>query len=119
MIGSPYQKRERIRRWLRPRRVERRMITSPIETQRPLRVACILLELSVTYSPSKSFFMPSLTPLQQLRRLDELSPQFPDQLTGLLREQVYADNTTNLQDDNLSWVVEYLNDVRPRVSFAN
>ena len=62
--------------------------------------------------------MSSLAPLQQLRRLDKLSPQFPDQLTGLLREQGYKDHTvTSLQDEDLSWLVEYLDDVRPRVAF--
>jgi len=60
--------------------------------------------------------MPSPTPLQQLRRLDKLSPQFPDRLTGLLRKQEYKDYVTNLQDQDLSWLVECLNDVRPRVT---
>jgi len=63
--------------------------------------------------------MPSLTPLQQLRRLEKLSPQFPDQLMSLLREQEYGDYVTNLQDQDSSWLVEYLDDVRPRVTFTN
>jgi len=63
--------------------------------------------------------MPSLTTLQQLRRLDKLSPQFPDQQTGLLGEQGYSDRATNLQDEDLSWMVESLDDVCLRVAFVN
>jgi len=63
--------------------------------------------------------MPSLTPLQQLRCLDKLSPQFPDRLTSLLCEQEYVDHVTSLQDEDLSWLIEYLDDVRPRVAFTN
>ena len=66
-----------------------------------------------------SFLMPSLTPLQQLRRLDRLFPQFPDQLTGLLCERKYGDYVTSIQDHDLSWLVEYLDDVRPLVAFTN
>ena len=61
----------------------------------------------------------SLTPLQQLRRLEKLSPQFPDQLTGLLRERGYQDDVTNLKGEDLLWLIGYLDDARPRVAFAN
>ena len=73
------------------------------------------ISVSVAYSSSESPLMPSLTPLQQLRLLGKLSPQFPDQLTGLLREQGYGDDVTSLKDADLSWLIEYLDDVRPRL----
>jgi len=63
--------------------------------------------------------MSSLTPLQQLRSLDRLSSQFPNQLTSLLREQEYRDYVTSIQDHDLSWLVEYLDDVRPHVASTN
>lgn len=63
--------------------------------------------------------MSSFTPLQQLCRLNKLSPQFPNQLTGLLRGQEYLDHVASLKDEYLLWLVEYLDDVRPRVAFTN
>ena len=61
--------------------------------------------------------MPSLTLLQL--RLDELSPQFPDRLISLLHGQEYRDYVTSLQDKDLPRLVEYLDDVSPRVAFTN
>jgi len=51
-------------------------------------------------------------PLHRLRHLDRSSPEFPNHLTNLLREQGYGDWVTNLQDDDLTWLVEYLDNVR-------
>jgi len=79
------------------------------------RVACTLLTSSVANSSSDLLPMSPLTPSQQLRRLDKFSPQFPDQITDLLREQGYRNHITNLQDEDLLWLVEYLNDVRLRL----
>jgi hypothetical protein len=58
--------------------------------------------------------MASLAPLQQLRRLDKSSPQFPRQLASLLHGQGYRSCVTNLQDEDVLWLVEYLDNVRPR-----
>jgi len=99
--------------------------TIPIEREsisciaRPPRAARTLLTLSVAYCSNESSLKPSLTPLQQLYRLDKLSPQFPDRLTDLLREQEREDYAADLQGEDLSWLVEYLDDVRPRDAFTN
>lgn len=57
--------------------------------------------------------MTPLTPLQKLRLLDTSSPQFPDRLTSLLYEPWCSDWATNLQGEDPSWLVEYLNTVCP------
>ena len=53
--------------------------------------------------------------LQHLRLLDKSSPQFPDRLSNLLREETYNECATNLRDEDWSWLVEYLDNVRPNV----
>ena len=54
-------------------------------------------------------------PLQQLYDLDRTSPQFHEQLSGLLRGREYQDVFPNLRSEDLSWLVEYLDSV----SFPN
>ena len=49
--------------------------------------------------------------LQQLGCLDKSLPQFPDQLTSLLHEKAYKDCIQKLRDDNVVWLVEYLDNV--------
>jgi hypothetical protein len=55
-----------------------------------------------------------LTPLQQLRRLDKLSPKFPERLTDLINGQRYRNCIVGLQDEDVAWLVEFLDDVRSR-----
>lgn len=64
--------------------------------------------------------MPSLTPLQQLCRLNSSSPdQFPEQLTSLLRQRGYREGVTSLQDEDLLQLVEHLDHVCLRVTFTD
>jgi len=50
--------------------------------------------------------------LHQLRHLNQSSPEFPGQLTSLLRERRYRDCLKDLQDHDSGWLVEYLDNVR-------
>ena len=58
--------------------------------------------------------MSPLTPMEQLSRLDSLSPKFTDRLKKILRGQRYRDYVANLQGDDLSPLVEYFDKVGPR-----
>jgi len=49
--------------------------------------------------------------LQQFDRLDKSSPQFPDELTGLLYKEGYKNYIPKLQDEDVVWLVEYLDNV--------
>jgi hypothetical protein len=53
-----------------------------------------------------------LAPLQPFRRLDKLSPKFPDQLANLLNGKKYRNCLAKLQDDDALWLVGFLDDVR-------
>lgn len=55
--------------------------------------------------------MTQLKPLQQLRDLDTTSPQFHKRLGSYLHGSEYRSALSNLQDGDLSWLVEYLNSV--------
>jgi len=50
-------------------------------------------------------------PLQQLHDLDKTSPQFHDQFTHFLRGDEYRNGVSNLQGEDLTWLVEYLDGV--------
>jgi hypothetical protein len=50
-------------------------------------------------------------PLQQLSRLDRASSEFPQQLDNVLRGQEYKQCVLNLQGDDLTWLVNYLDEV--------
>ena len=50
-------------------------------------------------------------PLQQLYDLDKSSPQFHEQLHDFLRGDVYRGALQNLQSENLTQLVEYLDTV--------
>ena len=50
-------------------------------------------------------------PLQQLHDLDRTSPQFYEQLTNFLRGKEYRNVFPNLQNEDLAWLVEYLDNV--------
>jgi len=54
--------------------------------------------------------------LQELDRLDKFSPQFPDQLVSLLSGRLYKYRIRWLQDENASWLIDYLDNVCPRIA---
>lgn len=63
--------------------------------------------------------MPLFDPLRRLRRLSRSSPKFPNRLTSFLHERGYRNCVGSLQNDDLAWLIGYLDDVRPRVPLAN
>ena len=65
--------------------------------------------------------MTSLDPLlQQFRRLNTSSSEFPDQASNILSGEEYRECVPNLQSDDLVWFVNYLDEVRRmRHSFAH
>ena len=50
-------------------------------------------------------------PFQQLRDLDRASPQFHKQFVDFLRGDEYRNAVPNLQGEDLTWLVEYLDSV--------
>jgi len=56
--------------------------------------------------------MPLPDILLQFDRLDKNSPQFQDQLTGLLHKEEFKDCIPELRDEDVVWLVEYLDKVR-------
>ena len=50
-------------------------------------------------------------PLQRLRDLDRASPQFHRQLIDLIRGDEYQDVVQHLHDEDLTWLIEYLDNV--------
>ena len=61
--------------------------------------------------------MPLQTALQRLQRLDRSSLDFQDQLSNILNEEEYAQRVSNLQGDDLVWLIGYLDEVRRHASF--
>jgi len=59
---------------------------------------------------------PSHPTLRQLHRLYRSLPDFHDQLKGILYGEEYKQCVLNLQDDDLVWLVDYLDKVRHRVT---
>jgi hypothetical protein len=55
---------------------------------------------------------PSLSSLQELDRLDRSSPDYGDQLYGVLCEQEYVQCEEILEHDDLVWLIDYLDEVR-------
>lgn len=49
--------------------------------------------------------------VQQFKQLNRSSPQFPDQLTSLLYGKEYKECIPKLQDQEVVWLVEYLDAV--------
>jgi len=62
--------------------------------------------------------MPLPKILQQLECLDKSSPRFPDELMNLLRGKVYKRRVPKLQDEDATWLVEYLDNVSLCVVFS-
>ena len=56
--------------------------------------------------------MPLPDILLQFDRLDQNSSQFQDQLTGLLHNEEFKDCIPELRDEDVVWLVEYLDNVR-------
>ena len=52
--------------------------------------------------------------IQQFSELDTSSPQFPDQLSDLLDEEGYRDSISDLSNQDATWLVEYLGEVRTK-----
>ena len=59
---------------------------------------------------------PSSLALLQFRHLDRSSPNFDDQLRNVLYGSEYDKYALNIQGDDLMWLVNYLDEVRCRVS---
>ena len=55
--------------------------------------------------------MPAPVPLERLRTLDISSADFPDKVAKLLRDEAYQECVPNLQGGNLTWLVEFLDNV--------
>jgi len=49
--------------------------------------------------------------LQQLHDFDKTPPQFHERLTNFLRGDDYRNAVSNLQGEDLTWLVEYLDGV--------
>lgn len=54
--------------------------------------------------------------LQQLRDLDRTSPEFHEQLSNLYREDAYRNTLTDLESEDLTWLIEYLGGVLADIS---
>lgn len=57
--------------------------------------------------------------LQQLRSLEKPSPEFPKHLMGILHQEGYKNCVVGLQNDDLAWLVEYLDNVSRRLTSGN
>ena len=62
---------------------------------------------------------PSPPALQLLRHLDRSSPKFHDQLSNIVHGGEYQGCVSNLQGDDLVWLVDYLDEVRRRVALPH
>ena len=63
--------------------------------------------------------MPPPDSLQQLHDLDRASPLFHKQISEFLRGKEYRDAVPNLKDEDLMWLVEYLDSVRSQTIFPH
>ena len=63
---------------------------------------------------------PPISPaLQQLNSLGRSSPDFHDQLRSVLYGKEYVQCVSNLEDDDLTWLVNYLDEIRRRVALLH
>ena len=53
--------------------------------------------------------------LQRLHHLDSSSSDFHNQLRNALSEEEYAQCKQRLDDDELMWLLKYLDEVRPHI----
>ena len=56
-------------------------------------------------------------PLQQFRDLDRASPHFHEYLSNTLRGEEYQNILPKLQNEDLAWLVEYLDNVSLQIIF--
>jgi hypothetical protein len=63
-----------------------------------------------------SYLVVSQTPLKPLDDLDKTSPQFHEQLSNFLSGTVYQNLVPSLQSEGLTWLVEYLDTVRLKIT---
>lgn len=63
-----------------------------------------------------SMALPISPALQRLDCLDKSSPEFHDQFTSVLYGREYMQCVSNVQDDDLVWLVDYLGEVRYHVA---
>ena len=61
---------------------------------------------------------PNSPALQKLHNLDVSSPNFQDQLCNTLYGKEYMDGVQGLEGDDPTWLVNYLDKVRLRISFT-
>jgi len=62
---------------------------------------------------------PDAPALQKLHRLDRFSPEFGSRLRDTLNGEGYQRCVPNLQDDDLVWLVDYLDKVCQREIFPH
>jgi len=62
---------------------------------------------------------PSSPALQRFHLLDRSSPDFDDQLSNVLYGEEYKRCVPNLEDDDLAWLVDYLDKVRRPIAIPN
>ena len=62
---------------------------------------------------------PSSSVLQQFHHLNRSSPNFPDKLCHVIYGSEYSQCVSNLQGDELVWLVDYLDKVRCRITFPH
>ena len=56
--------------------------------------------------------MTAPNPFRQLRTLSSSSSKFPGQIAGILCETQFRDSVPNLHDDEVTQLVDYLDNVR-------
>ena len=61
--------------------------------------------------------IPSDDPLQRLRELNATSPQFYEQLSGLLHDNAWRNLLHHLRSESVVWLIEYLDSVSFYYSF--
>ena len=62
--------------------------------------------------------MDSKNLLQQLRHLDKFSSEFHDQLCNILYGEGYQQSVPNLRGNDLAGLIDYLDEVRCRVTLS-
>jgi len=60
--------------------------------------------------------LPNSPALRKLCKLDASLSEFHDQLSNVFYGEEYTRSVKNLQDDDLVWLVDYLDKVRRRIA---
>ena len=82
----------------------------PVRSRRRSTATYCVRRTLYRVSPMSS---PTSPAIQSLLRLDRSSTNFGDQLHDVLYEQEYALHEENFKHDDLVWLVDYLDEVRP------